>query len=260
MSHYTVLVITEDGNYEKALEPFDENLEVEQYIKKTKEEIIKEEKKRYEKRSDKDSEYCQNVDWSDDNSIVKHYFEYWEEEHDENYNELSSYNPNSKYDWYQLGGRWAGSLKLKNGAEKEKDSELSWYNCYEDVPEGYTDHAQFKDIDLTPDKEQVEKAKRFWEVVVEGQPKQEGEKFDTFWKPEYYKEQYGDKETYIKCQTELFACALLYKGEWIEAGQMGWFACKNSTKESEEEYRKNFYEVISNLKPTDYLSMVDCHI
>ena len=40
MSHYTVCVITKDGDYGKALEPFDENLEVEPYIEKTKEQII----------------------------------------------------------------------------------------------------------------------------------------------------------------------------------------------------------------------------
>ena len=46
MSHYAVLVITEDGDYEKALAPFDENLQVEPYIYKTKEEIIEEEKEK----------------------------------------------------------------------------------------------------------------------------------------------------------------------------------------------------------------------
>jgi hypothetical protein len=26
------------------------------------------------------------------------------------------YNPNAKWDWYSLGGRWSGSIKLKEGA------------------------------------------------------------------------------------------------------------------------------------------------
>ena len=46
MSHYTVAVITKDGDYESALAPFDENIEVEKYIRKTREELIKECKKK----------------------------------------------------------------------------------------------------------------------------------------------------------------------------------------------------------------------
>ena len=42
MSHFTVMVITSDGDYEKALEPFDENIEVEPYISRTREECIQE--------------------------------------------------------------------------------------------------------------------------------------------------------------------------------------------------------------------------
>jgi len=270
MSHYTVLVVTEDGDYEKALEPFDENLEVEPYVEETKEQIIerlKQRKKRYDEEIAKGGiydwfeKYYGQVNWDDNESIYSAYRKIEEDEDfDESGNKLSTYNPNSKWDWYQLGGRWGGSFKLKESREVIKESDKTWATGWEDVKEGYTDHAQFKDIDLTLNPKDVEEAKRFWEVVVENKPAQENEKFDTFWKPEYYIEQYDDKETYIKCQTELFACALLYKGEWIEAGRMGWFGCKNSTSDSEKAYREKFYEVINSLKPTDYLSMIDCHI
>ena len=275
MSHYTVLVITKDGDYEKALEPFDEAIEVAPYVRETKEELVKEEKesyKRYLERKAKGEEdtwfekmHPSDLDWNDDKAILENYIEHWkdEEDFDEEGNRLSTYNPQSKWDWYSLGGRWNGSFKLKEGVEVTKDSDRTWTNGWAEVEEGYTDHAQFKDIDLTPDATEVQKATRFWEVVVEEQPLNEDEKaedFETFWKKEYYLQQYSDKETYVKCQTELFSCALLYHGEWIEAGQMGWWGCKDSTEVSEKEYREKFYEIINNLEPNDWLSMVDCHI
>ena len=49
MSHYTVLVVTKDGDYESALAPFDENLEVAPYVRETKEELIEKEKERFKK-------------------------------------------------------------------------------------------------------------------------------------------------------------------------------------------------------------------
>ena len=42
-------------------------------------------------------------------------------------------NPNKKWDWYQVGGRWGNSLKLKDGA--------------------YTDSAKIKDIDFSLNQE-----------------------------------------------------------------------------------------------------------
>ena len=49
MSHFTVGVITKNGTEEeviKALEPFDENVEVDRYIEYTKEQLIEKGKKR----------------------------------------------------------------------------------------------------------------------------------------------------------------------------------------------------------------------
>ena len=275
MSHYTVLVITKDGDYDEALAPFDENLEVAPYVRETREDLIKKEKERHAEyleckaKGEDDSWFEEthpsDLDWNDDEAILQNYIKNWsdEEKFDNEGNRLSTYNPQSKWDWYSLGGRWGGSFKLKEGSEVVKESDKTWTNGYADVEEGYTDHAQFKDIDLTPNPEEVKEATRFWEVVVEGQELQEDEKaedFETFWKKEFYLERYGDKETYVKCQTELFSCSLLYNGEWIEAGEMGWFGCKDSTEDSEKAYRERFYQIISKLEPDDYLSMVDCHI
>ena len=270
MSHYTVLVITKDGDYEKALAPFDENLEVEPYICKTREEIIQEAQDDHDKAyfgtKDQRDYYAKkwaNISPSSKHAILEQYRKYFDDcKFDEDGNQLSSYNPNSKWDWYALGGRWINTLKLKEKVAPIAESKPSLIQ-FELPEDGYTDHAQVKDIDFTPSKQDIKDAERFWEVVVEKQPLRPDEKeedFFSFWKPEYYLDKYGTKEEYVKCQTELFTYALLYDGEWIEPGEMGWWGMENSTKDSNEWYRERFREIIASLSPEDYISVIDCHI
>lgn len=57
------------------------------------------------------------------------------------------HNPNDKWDWYQIGGRWAGKLKLKTeaiGIRGQKSWTWQGENPYEDRK---VDCAQIKDID-----------------------------------------------------------------------------------------------------------------
>jgi hypothetical protein len=265
MSHFTVAVITKDGDYEKALAPFDENVEVEKYIYKTREQQIEFLKDHEERFTD--------LDFTNDDTLIKSFLEKYGEDdcYDEQGNEWSTYNPDSKWDWYQVGGRWCGSLKLKHPIEQEVQSEPSIMSLMGNTQETMenlidnlkTDHAQVKDIDFTPDVENVEKCKRFWEVVVEDSPLQEGEKeedFRSFYNKKYYLEQYKDKETYIKEQTTFNTYAILYKGEWIEPNQMGWFGCSSADEGDYERYRKQRDEIMSSLKDEDWITVVDCHI
>ena len=56
-------------------------------------------------------------------------------------------NPNRKWDWYQIGGRWSGFLKLKEGAEGAHGSR-SWMNRDASNPAGYCDSALKGAIDF----------------------------------------------------------------------------------------------------------------
>lgn len=280
MSHFTVAVITKDGDYEKALAPFDENIEVEKYIGTSREENIAECKRMREKYenidNERDKQWYLNSDWSkidftNDETIIKSYIELFNyNDLDEQGNKWSTYNPKSKWDWYSLGGRWCGTLKLKQPV-KTKQSEPSLIYLRENPKEVMetlsdelkTDHAQVKDIDFTPDLTNVEHYKRFWEINVEDSPLKENEKaedFRNFYRKNYYLEKYGDKETYIKEQTSFRTYAILYHGEWIEPEEMDWFGCSSANKDSYQQYREKFDEIISNLNPEDWISVVDCHI
>ena len=100
------------------------------------------------------------------------------------------------------------------------------------------DQAQLKDIDLSPNVEELAKARRFWEVCVEGQPLAGNENprdFKPFFRKEYYIDQFGDKETYATRATGFTCWAFVApNGEWYENGQMGWFAANDATKESRD--------------------------
>ncbi len=117
MSHFTVLIIGE--NPEKQLAPFNENIEMPEYVKNP---VSDDEKKRmidyYVK--EKGFKYDNNFDelyrkYGDDWNSYR-----WRKHTDGSWHEYSTYNPNSKWDWYQLGGRWSGLIKLKPGKNGKK--------------------------------------------------------------------------------------------------------------------------------------------
>ena len=123
-----------------------------------------------------------------------------------------------------------------------------------------------EDLDLSLDTELYNKAKRFWEVVVDKQPLKDGEYADGFtswYKDSYYKDTFGDKETFAKDRASLSTFAMLLDGEWYEQGKMGWFAVSDTTSDSFKEYTKFFNKTLEELKETHphaTVTLVDCHI
>lgn len=106
MSHFTVLVIGDD--YEGQLAPYNEDIQVAPY-------------KRYESDVDWLREvYAKEHDGQQppsDQALAEFLNEHWEDEHDYGVDDMgvfqwSTYNPDSKWDWYTVGGRWRGYFKL----------------------------------------------------------------------------------------------------------------------------------------------------
>lgn len=174
--------------------------------------------------------------------------EYMKEIGDGNYDEeMNDYgyweNPNAKWDWYEIGGRWSNSILLKNGNK--------------------ADYAKLKDINFGIDEEEYEQNKRFWEIIVENQPLKEGEEkpFNLFNK-NYYLERYEDKNDYATQESIHKPYALITPdGKWYEKGEMGWFGCDDSTKETRKSFEDNFNEIVNKDEYQDYyFVLVDCHI
>lgn len=224
------------------MDPFFEGLEEDRLLDWSVQDVLK-----YFKEHNVDFPY----DHVDESNLVE-YLERAEElefdtsEHDNEGNLYYLGNKNAKWDWYQIGGRWSNMLKKLDGTR-----------C---------DECEVKDLDLSLDTELYNKAKRFWEVVVDKQPLKDGEYADGFtswYKDSYYKDTFGDKETFAKDKASLSTLAMLLDGEWHEQGKMGWFGMSDTTGDSLKEYTKFFNKTLEELKethPHTTVTLVDCHI
>jgi hypothetical protein len=174
---------------------------------------------------------------------------------------ISRTNPNAKYDYWRIGGRWSGSLKLKKGFEKESlNDEISWDSG--EVEYGTTSQALKKHIDFSIDEKEYKNTERFWELVVEELPLNEGEeKPFNFYKKEYYLNRYKDKETYTRLTAEFSTFAVVKDGIWYEKGEMGWFGMSSESNEDDIKWKEGFVDKwIKDLPEDTLISIVDCHI
>lgn len=258
MSHFTVGVIVQDpADLERALAPYGECCE----------------------------DYYERVEYMSLNDYIHNYREYGRDEADktdeeiikmahEEYNDIEDgmiyihYNPNAKWDWWSIGGRWRYKLRTYKNLPHIKDRDffvgepLKQKGKYR-----WCDGAKIKDIHLTamnkPKTEDLKYWSRFWDVVVEGQPPEEGETFHNLYSSEYYRNMYQTKENYIMKQSLFLTHALLdsVEGEWYEQGQMGWFGITDATQETMEDYATKFYNILRDPAYQDYwFIVVDCHI
>lgn len=176
--------------------------------------------------------------------------------------ELTTYNPNSKWDWYEIGGRWNNYLIVDknnddvydNGDEVKGHPELKKVNG-----------AKIKDIKFDLINGGREEAVRKWELFVEEQepqtPKEEDLVKWNIYTPQYYIDQYGTKEEYVRQSTMFSTWAFLNEQGWCEQGSMGFWAMNDATKDSRIEYIDKLNEYIKSPEhQEEYLFIVDCHI
>lgn len=279
MSHYAVAVITDNKtSVDTLLAPYDENIDVAPYICKTKNQIIEEGRKCIINLRKDMKDYADNPD-----EYLKNYRAYWLEsefvnppklsqpakdtiacekmtdeeiyqkciyedtDYDSEGNELSTYNPNSKWDWYEIGGRWSNGIKKTDGS-----------NC---------DSCYVADMLIGRNEDTYKKAIRFWEVVVEEKPLKDGEdisNFKSWYKKEYYMERYLSKEIYADSVSKEnnFYAIVTPDGVWHEPGRMGWFGTSLAEYEDERKWDTNYFKdyIEPYLDHDHTITIVDCHI
>ena len=269
MSHYKVYVITEDGDVDDALAPFDENREVDPYIDVRKEDVVPNFRKAHQQylenwiedlkaaQSDNDKEKIERAERMiasnkedlslSDEEIYRRETE--DRDLDEDGNILSTYNPDSKWDWYdENGGRWQNGIRTRDGRN--------------------VNQCRVSDVRLAPgpdDQEAYEKQKHVF-LIYSGQtePKNEAERKAlerSFWRPAYYLDHYGDADTFALDQVMGYPYAvLLADGTWVEPGEMGWWGISTAKPGAKEEYIHGFADLMKQ-QPQDYtVTCVDCHI
>ena len=152
MSHYLVAVIrdTEKSlSLEDMMAPYDEEVKVAPYVDLTKTEIINKVKEIQRRALEKETflegdSIIRSI--SSDEEYYDYYRNEWYEDgwYDEDGNLLTTYNPNSKWDWYDVGGRWNGVLRIKDEFVYEELGEVPV-----EGEKYYTNSAPIGHLDLT---------------------------------------------------------------------------------------------------------------
>lgn len=226
MSHFNVAVIGENVAWE--LEPFQENncgTCPEEFL----EFIELDDLAWYEK------DFEKNTDYSDFHSFMTEYHGYKFENSKYGYIE----NPNRKWDWYEVGGRWSNSILTKNGQ--------------------WTDSCKIKDIDFEGMKNtRIENAVRAWTEIEKILQNGETDSFELRFNYGY---QEGiTKEEYVKQRAySLSSYCFLKDRTWYEKGEMGWFGIGMNEKDTSD-WQEELEDLILNLDPEETLTIVDCHI
>lgn len=264
MSHYKVLVIhNENQNIEELLAPYSENLEVEPYLKYKYDEAIKKAKEEYGYKHRSNKELLKI--FANDYGLI-----------DINGDLYSTYNPNSKWDYYQIGGRFDGELMLTDEGRLNAVNEIKRKYCTDiDIKKLREDFHYMRYVNVAPLKyiqwfiplspTEKEKIRRWWEINIYNMPLKEGEEKDKyfFYKPEYYKRRYKDAETDIKVQEAInFFAVITPDGKWYAPSNMGWWACTDGEPEDELKWDLEFYDrfIEPNLNSDLICTVVDCHI
>ena len=239
MSHYSILVLhKEDQNIDTLLAPYDENLEVEPYLKLTFDEAIIKAKEIYDD------------DYYSEKELIKNYAE------DYGYILLddglySTYNPNSKWDWYQIGGRFDGELMLTDEGRLNAIDEIKRKYCTDiDIKNLREDFHYMRYVNVAP----LKYIQWF-----------DGEKKDEyfFWNPDWYKRRYRDADTYIKTKEMItFFAVITPDGKWYAPSNMGWWDCTDGEPEDELKWDLEFYDrfIKPNIDSDLICTVVDCHI
>lgn len=236
MSHFTVAVFTDAfTSVEELLAPYEEQTNEAMYLQWVPaDESLEEITAKYGEKGDGSETLKQ---------FVKRWYGYDYNPAYKNFGCLC--NPNAKWDWYDVGGRWNNILRIKGR------------------PEVLCNEAPVSDIDFSMDEEAYRKALRFWEVVVEGSPiygYEHNVDFRSVFSADYYLEQYGTKEDYAKGVASFSVWAFITPdGEWHENGAMGWFGIGDATQESRRSFAKELEKAIQENQNCT-MTIVDCHI
>lgn len=171
-------------------------------------------------------------------------------------------NPNAKYDWYQLGGRWKNLLLVREEAESNSEVSFFFKNDVKKIriaPEGYkwVDTARLKDIEWEKMKEiNKREAIETWDEVMKELKKEDSDKFRLFLNNGILNN--DTKESYIYKRTNFYTYSTLNFDGWTDNENTRVVDGKIIENDSwKVDYMDNF------IKKADqhlFLSIIDCHI
>lgn len=192
-------------------------------------------------------------------------------------------NPNARWDWWQVGGRYRGRLR-QVGSSVELDQvrrdaldveamrreailqRLQWVQecCVkaglpvEDLDEALKlDHALSKVWQELPEPKPRGAEYRAW---LASQPGPVAPKLAVFKEKNWELPPVPHNHTvdqWVQAAPALTSFAVVMDDQWFERGKMGWWATVSDEKDGWEEH---FNSLLALVKPTQWLTVVDCHI
>lgn len=196
-------------------------------------------------------------------------------------------NPNKKWDWYVVGGRWTGFFPLKPDAGVHAVGRPGLMTA--PAEPGTADQVRLGDVDFDKARGEAsaEAHKNFdkWEAAFteHGKPipwsyfrEKSEERGRDEARAEYnaqpaIKEMKGwgcpvdaygfDRDVYIeKCRHgTLVPYAIVKDGKWHQKGEMGWFGMSRDEKD-QGEWNEEVFRLFNDLPDDTLLTIVDCHI
>jgi len=175
------------------------------------------------------------------------------------------FNPQAKWDWYQLGGRWSDFFTLKPNCIGNRGKK-SWTNENKPSKVNHADQALKGVIDF--DAMANEKFEELSTTYDEFEKEVEEKGYDPG--SGYFRygiENTGDRdnpvaetrEQYLKRCASISTFAVLKDGEWYEKGEMGWWGCVSDEK-APDTWGQEFNNLLDSLSDDTLLSLYDCHI
>ena len=207
-------------------------------------------------------------------------------------------NPNTKWDWYQIGGRFSDRLKLKTSENQDQVRTQVSTDTGPVLRDGnlYVDQALKREIDFEGmrDEAGLEAAAK-WDKAAEAKVAA-GFSSDTAWEPwvtvrerypvniEAARDKYhsqsamrvvgealslwsgvdqflAPRHEYIQQARDsaLVQHALVKDSQWFAQGEMGWFGM-SSDEMSVAEWNRKLNELLDELPDDTLITIVDCHI
>jgi len=208
-------------------------------------------------------------------------------------------NPNAKWDWHQLGGRWTGFFKLKTGVNWNREEHIGSPGIMTDPARaGYADQCLKGQVDwegMMREEGDIanETYNKFVEVTKDLEiPKDWTEVRDSLFpndlqiaKDYYHKQPFiqalrkadldpfmdnalhyycvnnGGRQAFVEKQMAgaITTFAVLKDGKWYERGDMGWWGIVTDEKDKDV-WNIEYLKLIENLPDDTLISVYDCHI
>lgn len=197
-------------------------------------------------------------------------------------------NPQAKWDWYVLGGRYSGRLIVKDGATggkgepgvfenevgidqaKKGDIDLEKmrqeaaeeaadeYGLFAQVTKGQPWPEDWQAILARYGEKRVDEARAFYHAQPMIKAMRASDKLSPFASPEDYGQ---DREKYIKSRVESRGVpfAFVRDGKWFERGEMGGWGIATDEKDKDA-WNADFWKMYDELPDDTLISMMDCHI